>query len=116
MQAGITNPLSQTFRIYSPTKNLKDRDANAAYVHDWLLETRGKNVETILKEAQPMLDFNQTRKINGKVVSDIRKQVRDRILAEKGSELAHAQKAHAITTSYKRYTEKRYHSYKKTDS
>ena len=116
MQAGVTNPLSPTFRIYSPTKNLKDRDANAAYVHEWLPDTRGKNIETILKEAQPMLDYNQTRKINGKVVADIRKQVRDRILAEKGSELAHAQKAHAITTSYKRYTEKRYHSYKKTGS
>ena len=112
MQAGVTNPLSPIFRIYSPTKNLQERDANADYVHEWLPETKGKNVETILAEAQPMLDFDQTRKVNGKVISDIRKQVRERILAEKGPELASAEKAHSITTNYKRYSEKRYRSYK----
>ncbi len=112
MQAGVTNPLSPTFRIYSPTKNFQERDADAHYVHEWLPETKGKTVETILAEAQPMLDFNLTRKTNGKVISDIRKQVRERILAEKGPELVHAQKAHSITNNYRRYSEKRYRSYK----
>ena len=113
MQAGITNPLSPTFRIYSPAKNLRDRDSAAAYVHFWLPETRGKNVDTILIEAKPMLDYNQTRKLNGKIVSDLRKQVRERILLEKGAELSKAQTAHKIVTKYTLFSADRYKKYVK---
>ena len=108
MQAGITNPLSPVFRMYSPTKNLKDRDAEASYVHYWLPETKGKDVDTILAAAKPMLDFAQTRKLNGKVVADIRQKVRDRILVEKGGELAGATVAHKTVANYKKYSAERY--------
>jgi deoxyribodipyrimidine photo-lyase len=111
MQAGITNPLSPTFRMYSPTKNLRDRDSNAAYVHFWLPETRGKTVDTILEEATPMLDFNETRKTNGKVIADLRKKVRERILAEKGLELNNANVANTVVKKYNERSADRYKRY-----
>lgn len=108
MQAGITNPLSPTFRMYSPTKNLRDRDPAADYVHFWLPETRGKNIDTIIEEAQPMLDFNASRKTNGKIIADLRKQVRQRIIAKKGIELDNAKVAHRVVVNYGRYSAGRY--------
>ncbi len=111
MQAGVTNPLSPTFRIYSPTKNLRDRDSSAAYVHFWLPETRGKSVDMILKDAQPMLNYNETRLTNGKIVSDIRKAVRVRIIAEKGLELDNAETAHKVVINYGKYSADRYKRY-----
>jgi deoxyribodipyrimidine photo-lyase len=111
MQAGITNPLSPTFRMYSPTKNMRDRDRSAAYVHFWLTETRGKGIDTILKEAKPMLDFSETRKTNGKVIADLRKQVRERIILEKGIELNNAKAADKTVRNYNRYSADRYKRY-----
>ncbi|MFZ1250551.1 MAG: FAD-binding domain-containing protein [Candidatus Microsaccharimonas sp.] len=113
MQAGITNPLSPTFRMYSPTKNFRDRDSTAAYVHFWLPETRGKSVDTILAEAKPMLDFNETRKTNGKIISDLRKKVRERIVAEKGEELSNATVAHTVVRRYNDRSADRYKKYMK---
>jgi deoxyribodipyrimidine photo-lyase len=111
MQAGITNPLSPTFRIYSPTKNLRDRDPSAAYVHTWLPETRNESVETILQAAHPMLDFKETRLKNGKVISDIRKQVRARLQSSKGLELLQAQSAERVVKNYRAYSTDRYKRY-----
>lgn len=113
MQAGITNPLSPTFRMYSPTKNLRDRDPSANYVHFWLPETRGKNIDTILREAKPMLDFNETRKTNGKIISDLRKQVRERVIREKGIELSNAETAHRVVKHYTKWSADRYKRYMK---
>lgn len=113
MQAGITNPLSPTFRMYSPTKNFHDRDSDAQYVHFWLPETRGKKIDQILAEAKPMLDFNKTRKENGKVISDIRKKVRERIVKEKGLELDNANVAHGVVKKYNSFTADRYKRYVK---
>lgn len=111
MQSGITNPLSPTFRMYDPTKNFRDRDGDANYVHFWLPETRGKNIDTILREAEPMLDFKQTRMVNGKVVSDLRKIVRERIIAEKGLELSNAETMNKTVKNYTRYSADRYKRY-----
>ena len=108
MQAGITNPLSPAFRMYDPTKNFRDRDTGAQYVHFWLPETRGKNVETILQTASPMLNFAETRKINGKRVADIRKVVRARVLKKHSSEGDKAVTALRVTTNYKKYSHDRY--------
>ena len=66
------------------------------------------DVNTILAAAKPMLDFTQTRRLNGKVVADLRQQVRDRVLAEKGSELAGAAVAHKTVVNYKKYSAERY--------
>lgn len=111
MQAGITNPLSPTFRMYNPTKNLRDRDKSAAYVHFWLPETRGKGVDTILREAKPMLDFDATRKANGKIIADLRKQVRERVIKEKGLELTNAETAQRTVVNYGKYSADRYKRY-----
>jgi deoxyribodipyrimidine photo-lyase len=111
MQAGITNPLSPTFRMYSPTKNFRDRDPRADYVHFWLPETRSKDVDTILAEAKPMLDFNAARKTNGKIISDLRKKVRERIVAEKGLELANATVASTVVKKYNERSADRYKRY-----
>ena len=111
MQAGITNPLSPTFRMYSPTKNFHDRDGSADYVHFWLPETQGKAIDAILADAKPMLDFNLTRKVNGKKVADIRKIIRERLLLEKGNELVGATVAHKTVQNYKKFTGERYKRY-----
>lgn len=108
MQAGITNPLSPIFRMYNPTKNLYERDNSAEYVHFWLPETRGQTAQTIVENAKPMLDFNETRKKNGKIVSDLRKQVRARITAEKGLELDNAEVAQNTVTNYGKFSAERY--------
>lgn len=113
MQAGITNPLSPTFRIYSPTKNFYDRDPQADYVHFWLPKTRGKSVETIITESEPMLDFLATRKTNGKIVSELRQQTCSRILSEKGNELANAETARRTVINYGKYSADRYKRYMK---
>jgi deoxyribodipyrimidine photo-lyase len=87
MQAGITNPLSETFRIYNPAKNLAEKDPRLEFVSFWVPELQGFSLEEITKgvprsEAfypEPIVDWQQTRKVNGKVVSDLRKQVRRRL-------------------------------------
>jgi deoxyribodipyrimidine photo-lyase len=87
MQAGITNPLSETFRIYNPAKNLAEQDPDLEFVRFWVPELRGYSLEEItqvvyLSEAfypEPIVDLQRTRKVNGKVVADLRKQVRGRL-------------------------------------
>ncbi|MGB3650939.1 MAG: deoxyribodipyrimidine photo-lyase [Rivularia sp. (in: cyanobacteria)] len=98
MQAGITNPLSSTFRIYNPTKNIKEKDPELNYIYHWVEELRGYSLPEILageyinesSYPQPMIDWSQTRKVNGKIVSDLRKKVRARLLSEKGEEYDNA--------------------------
>ena len=92
-QAGITNPMSKTFRIYNPAKNLQDKDPDLKFVRYWIPELRGYSMSKILageytgSYSQPILDWKQTRKINGKTVSDLRKKVRERLERQGGEEL-----------------------------
>ena len=116
MQSGITNPLSPTFRIYNPTKNISEKDPELKYIHFWVPELRDLGLEQVLngeylgksEYPKPMLDFTQTRKINGKVVSDLRKKVRARLMQEKGLELSEAQIAQKVVQKYKEGTQKRF--------
>mgnify|MGYP001028593197 CR=1 FL=1 len=109
MQAGVTNPLSKTFRIYNPTKNLQTKDPDLKYVHHWLPEMRKhKTIEDVLLHAKPIIDYSQARKINGKIISDIRKVVRERIAAEKGIELRDATTAKKTVENYNKRTNARY--------
>lgn len=80
MQAGITNPLSPVFRIYSPDKNLVEKDPDLEYVHYWCPELRQymTHVE-IIKNSKPMLDFVATKKVNGTIISHLRKTVREQV-------------------------------------
>jgi deoxyribodipyrimidine photo-lyase len=81
MQAGITNPLSNTFRICNPNKNIqkKDPDLKFLYYAYSLPEIiQGKYIGTS-SYPQTILDWAKTRKFNGKIISDLRKKVRERL-------------------------------------
>ena len=114
-QAGITNPLSKTFRIYNPTKNLADKDPDLQFVYYWIPELRGYSKSQILKGQcdrniypQPILDWKQTRKINGKIVSDLRNKVRLRLEREEGEEYRQAIGAKKTIEKYFAVKEKQY--------
>ncbi len=90
MQAGITNPLSEIFRIYNPAKNLAEKDPSLEFVRFWVPELRGYSLAELTQQAylretfypEPIVDWQQTRKVNGKIVADLRKQVRARLLQQ----------------------------------
>ena len=94
MQAGITNPLSDSFRIYNPNKNIEDRDKDLQFIYHWVPELHGYSLPEILKGVYlgespypaPVLDWAQTKKINGKIISDLRKKVKQRLVASGNSE------------------------------
>jgi deoxyribodipyrimidine photo-lyase len=120
MQAGVTNPLSDTFRIYNPNKNLEEKDGDLKFIYHWVEELHGYSLSEILTGAYlnespypaPILDWAQTRKVNGKIVSDIRKQVRQRLLAEQGVELEQAAIAKKTVDKYWENKDKQYQEYK----
>jgi len=115
-QAGSLNPMSKTFRIYNPTKNLKDKDPTLQFVYCWIPELRGHSMQQILAQEykpncnypQPVLDWQQTRKVNGKIVSDLRKQVRERLEAEQGEEYKRAIGARDTVDKYFAVKNKQY--------
>jgi deoxyribodipyrimidine photo-lyase len=117
MQAGITNPLSDTFRIYNPNKNIQDKDPEGSFINYWIPELLGYSSDEILSEAYigkskypaPILDWGKTRKVNGKIVSDIRKRVRERIISEGGEDYDNAI---ATKKSVDKYVESRNKQYK----
>ena len=91
MQAGITNPLSPSFRIYDPNKNLATKDQDLNYTYFWVPELTGCNLNQILQGEyvssiypRPMLNFLETKKINGGIVSNLRKIVRTRVSEKLG--------------------------------
>ncbi|MBD2578159.1 FAD-binding domain-containing protein [Oscillatoria sp. FACHB-1406] len=116
MQAGITNPLSETFRIYNPNKNIQEKDPNLRFIHHWVEELKVYNISDILAGKyltesaypKPILDWSQTRKINGKIVSNLRKQVKERLLAEGGEEYDNAKVAKRTVEKYRQYQEREY--------
>ena len=54
---------------------------------------------------------NKTRKGNGKVVSELRKRTRERVMAEKGIELDQAEVAKKVVKGYTRHSADRYKRY-----
>ena len=119
MQAGVTNPLSDTFRIYNPNKNLEEKDGDLKFIHYWVEELRGYNLSEILNGAylnespypEPILDWAQTRKTNGKIISDLRKRVKERLVAEQGVELKQAVIAKKTVDKYWENKDKQYREY-----
>lgn len=120
MQAGITNPLSDTFRITNPNKNIEDRDSDLKFIYYWVPELRGYSLPEILSGAyignsqypSPMLNWAETRKINGKIVSDLRKKVKQRLLAEQGEEYEQATIAKKTVDKYWESKDKQYQEYR----
>ena len=113
-QAGSLNPMSKTFRIYNPTKNLQDKDPTLQFVYCWIPELRGHSMSQILAGEyksdylQPILDWKQTRKVNGKVVADLRKEVRERLEREGGTEYTRAIGARNTVDRYFAVKDKQY--------
>ena len=113
-QAGSLNPMSQTFRIYNPTKNLQEKDPTLEFVHCWIPELRGHSMEQILageykfNYPRPIIDWKQTRKVNGKIISDLRKKVRERLEAEQGEEYQRAIGARDTVDKYAAVKNKQY--------
>ena len=119
-QAGVTNPMSKTFRIYNPTKNLQDQHPYLKFVRYWIPELKSYSLKQVLEGEyiptsnypQPILDWKQTRKTNGKVVSDLRKQVRARLEREGGEEYQIAIGAKETIDKYFAAKDKQYRNMK----
>ncbi|MBF2099110.1 MAG: deoxyribodipyrimidine photo-lyase [Gloeomargaritaceae cyanobacterium C42_A2020_066] len=115
-QAGVAHPLSSTFRIYNPTKNLMERDGDLRFIHYWLPELRGYTLEDLLAGRPaaagvypyPILDWAATRRVRGKRVADLRRQVRQRLETEGGTAYAEAQAAQATVDAYRQGLTERY--------
>lgn len=124
MQAGITNPLSETFRIYNPNKNIEEKDSDLRFIYHWIPELLGYNLTEILQGKYiehglyppPILDWSKTRLINGKIVSNIRKRVRERLLIEGGEELKGAIATKTAVNKYVESKEQQYQQFKQLDS
>lgn len=119
-QAGVTNPMSKTFRIYNPTKNLEEKDPYLQFVRNWLPELKKYSLKELLSGEytatstypQPILDYKQTRKVNGKAVSDLRKKVRQRLEIEGGKEYEQAMGASETIAKYLAVKDKQYQEMK----
>jgi deoxyribodipyrimidine photo-lyase len=120
MHGGVTNPLSDTFLIYKPNKNLEEKDGDLKFIYHWVEELRGYTLPEILNGAylnespypEPILDLAQTRKTNGKIVSDLRKRVKERLVAEQGVELEQAAIAKKTVEKYWENKDKQYQEFK----
>lgn len=106
MQAGVTNPLSETFRIYNPTTSLRERDPKLQYIHEWLPEYADcKTVDEVLNRAKPIVDWKYERRERGGRISNIRRNVRERLYEQKGVELINAEHMLRTTTRIKKQYE-----------
>jgi deoxyribodipyrimidine photo-lyase len=112
--------MSKTFRIYNPTKNLQDKDPYLQFVRYWIPELKGYTMSQILagkyksNYPEPILDWKQTRKTNGKIVSDLRKQVKERLEQQGGEELEIALGAKETVEKYIAAKDKQYKEMKST--
>lgn len=121
MQAGVTNPLSDTFRIYNPNKNIEDKDSDLRFIYHWIPELQGYSLPEILSLVYqgeshypaPILNWSQTRKVNGKIVSDLRKRVRERLMMEGGDEYEGAAIAKTTVDKYWLLKDKQYQEYRR---
>lgn len=120
----MTNPLSDTFRIYNPNKNIEDRDSDLNFIYYWVPELQGYSLSEILSGAylseslypEPILDWAQTRKVNGKIISKVRSQVKQRLLAEQGQEYQQAAIAKSTVEKYWEVKNQQYQTYKQEQS
>ncbi len=82
---------------------------------------RGYNLPEILEGAYlkespypaAILDWAQTRKVNSKIVSDLRKRVKERLVVEQGVELEQAAIAKRTVDKYWESKDKQYEEYKR---
>jgi deoxyribodipyrimidine photo-lyase len=119
MQAGVTNPLSDTFRIYNPSKNIAEKDPQGDFIYHWIPELRGYSLVEIEQEKyiqtssypKVILDWSKTRKVNGKIVFDLRKQTKQRLFSQGGDEYDSAIAAKETVDRYWQHKDKEYKEY-----
>ncbi|QIR41750.1 deoxyribodipyrimidine photo-lyase (plasmid) [Tolypothrix sp. PCC 7910] len=124
MQSGVTNPLSDTFRIYNPNKNIQEKDPDLSFISYWIPELRGYSLPEVLQEKyinhssypQPILDWSKTRKINGKIISDLRKKVRERLTLQGGTEYESAVAAKETVNKYWQHKDRQYKEFKELEA
>jgi len=100
------------------------QDSDLKFIYYWVPELRGYNLPEILAGAYigeshyppSILDWSQTRKVNGKIVSDLRKQVKQRLLVEEGEQYEQAANAKRTVDEYWKVKDKHYQDYKRNRS
>ena len=94
------------------------------FIYQWVPELRGYSLSEILAEAyinespypEPILDWSQTRKVNGKIISNLRKQVKQRLVAEQGEEYKQVAIALKTVDKYWEVKNTQYQAYKQEKS
>ena len=76
---------------------------------------QGKYIE-LGSYQKPILDWSMTRKVNGKIVSDIRSRVRERLLANGGDEYEGAIATKTTVEKYFESKDKQYKQFKDKES
>ncbi|MEH2464686.1 FAD-binding domain-containing protein [Nostoc sp.] len=124
MQAGVTNPLSDTFRIYNPNKNIPEKDRDLKFIYYWVSELKGYSLPEIIQGKyigtssypETILDWAKTRKVNGKIISDLRKKVRERLTLQGGTEYESAVAAKETVNKYWQHKDREYKEFKKLEA
>ncbi len=124
MQSGVTNPLSDTFRIYNPNKNIQEKDPDLKFIYYWISELKGYSLPEIIQGKyigtssypQTILDWAKTRKINGKIISDLRKKVRERLTLQGGTEYESAVAAKETVNKYWQHKDRQYKEFKELEA
>ena len=124
MQSGITNPLSDTFRIYNPNKNIPEKDPDLKFIYYWISELKGYSLPEIIQGKyigtssypQTILDWAKTRKVNGKIISDLRKKVRERLTIQGGDEYESAVAAKETVNKYWQHKDREYKEFKELEA
>ncbi|MBN3963026.1 FAD-binding domain-containing protein [Nostoc sp. NMS8] len=124
MQAGVTNPLSDTFRIYNPNKNIPEKDPDLKFIYYWVSELKGYSLPEIIQGKyigtssypQTILDWAKTRKVNGKIISDLRKKVRERLTLQGGTEYESAVAAQETVNKYWQHKDREYKEFKELEA
>ena len=97
---------------------MQDKDPDLQFVRYWIPELKDYDMNQILTQEyrssypQPILDWKQTRRINGKIVSDLRTKVRERLETEGGEELEIAIGARETVEKYVAVKDKQYRAMK----
>ncbi|MEH2217399.1 MAG: FAD-binding domain-containing protein [Nostoc sp.] len=124
MQSGVTNPLSDTFRIYNPNKNIQEKDPDLKFIYYWISELKGYSLPEIIQGKyigtssypQTILDWAKTRKVNGKIISDLRKKVRERLTLQGGTEYESAVAAKETVNKYWQHKDRQYKEFKELEA
>ncbi|WP_041566673.1 hypothetical protein [Nostoc punctiforme] len=89
------------------------------FIYHWIPELRGYSLLEIEQEKyietsnypKVILDWSKTRKVNGKIVSDLRKQTKQRLLSQGGDEYDSAIAAKETVDKYWQHKDKEYKEY-----